>query len=209
MTLRLVLADDHSVVLQGLQAFLGLEPGLEVTALCTDGFEVLEAVEMHEPDVLVMDAAMPQCTGLEAHELLRERGIRVPTVILTATLDDATLMRCLRSAVDGIVLKESAATVLVDAVHAVAAGERWIPPALGARAAELLERDEGSTADGLTSREMDVVLEVASGKSNKRVANDLGVAESTVKLHLHNAFTKLGVANRVQLSLLARERGWI
>lgn len=209
MTLRLVLADDHSVVLQGLQSFLGLEPGLEVAALCTDGFEAMEAVSLHHPDVLVMDAAMPRCSGLDAHERLRERGIEVPTVILTASLDDAALVRCLNSSVEGVVLKESAASVLVEAIHAVGRGERWIPPTLAARGEELAAQEGEDVEASLTPREMDMVLEVAAGKSNKRIAADLGIAESTVKLHLHSAFTKLRVANRVQLTLLARERGWI
>lgn len=208
MTLRLVIADDHSVVLDGLKALLSLEPGLEVTALCRDGLESMEAVDLHCPDVLVMDATMPHCGGIEAHETLRDRGVQIPTVILSATLDDESILRCLKASVDGIVLKESAATVLIDAVRTVARGERWIPPELAARAAELMAREE--PADGsLTPREKEIVLQVAAGKANKRVAADLGIAQSTVKLHLHSAFTKLGVGNRVQLSLLAREKGWI
>jgi DNA-binding NarL/FixJ family response regulator len=207
--MRLVLADDHSVVLQGLRALLDLEPDMEVCALCIDGVEAMEAVIAHRPDVLIMDASMPRRTGMEAHDLLRAQGVTVPTVLLTATLNDTTLVRCLASAVEGIVLKESAASALVDAIRSVARGERWIPPALTARAIELMSRQEERDEDDLTPRERDIVLQVAAGKSNKRVAIDLGIAESTVKLHLHGAFTKLGVANRVQLSLLARERGWI
>ena len=209
MTMRIVIADDHSVVLHGMEAVIGLEPDMEVAALCTDGFEAVEAVELHGPDVLVMDVAMPRCEGLEAHDILRAQGLRVPTVILTATMTDAVLLRCLESAVEGIVLKESVASVLVDAIRAVARGERWIPPELSARALDLMARKEAAGEDTLTPRERDVVLQVAEGKQNKRVATDLGISESTVKLHLHSAFTKLGVANRVQLSLLARERGWI
>jgi len=207
MTLRIVVADDHSVVLHGLQAVIALEPDLEVAALCTDGLEAMEAVELQRPDVLVMDAVMPRCEGLEAHELLRAKGLRVPTIILSATLSDATLLQCLTSSVEGIVLKESAASVLVDAIRAVARGERWLPPELTARAVNLMARQQSEST--LTPRERQIVLQVAKGKSNKRVAADLGIAESTVKLHLHSAFTKLGVSNRVQLSLLVRERGWI
>ncbi len=207
MTLRIVVADDHSVVLHGLQAVIALESDLEVAALCTDGLEAMEAVELHRPDVLVMDATMPHRDGLEAHELLRAKGLRVPTVILSATLSDATLLRCLTSSVEGIVLKESAASVLVDAIRTVARGGRWLPPELTARALDLMAHRQAE--DALTPREREIVLQVAAGKSNKRVAADLGISESTVKLHLHRAFAKLRVANRVQLSLLARERGWI
>lgn len=209
MTIRLVIADDHTVVLQGLTALLALEPDIEVVALCRDGEEAEEAVELHRPDVVVMDASMPRCGGLDARERLLERGLAVPTVVLSATMDDATLVRCLELSVEGIVLKESAASVLVDAIRAASRGERWIPPVLSARALDLMARTPAKAEDALTPRERDIVLQVASGKSNKRVASELGIAESTVKLHLHSAFTKLGVANRVQLSLLARERGWI
>ncbi len=209
MTVRLVLADDHTVVLQGLTALLALEPDIEVVALCRDGEEAVEAVALHRPDVVVMDASMPRCSGLDARERLLERGLAVPTVVLSATMDDATLARCLELSVEGIVLKESAASVLVDAIRAASRGERWIPPVLSARALDLMARTPAKAEDALTPRERDIVLLVASGKSNKRVASELGIAESTVKLHVHSAFTKLSVANRVQLSLLARERGWI
>jgi DNA-binding NarL/FixJ family response regulator len=209
MTVRLVIADDHTVVLQGLTALLALEPDIEVVALCRDGEEAVEAVALHRPDVVVMDASMPRCGGLDARERLLERGLAVPTVVLSATMDDATLARCLELSVEGIVLKESAASVLVDAIRAVSRGERWIPPVLSGRALDLMARTPAKAEDALTPRERDIVAQVASGKSNKRVASELGIAESTVKLHLHSAFTKLGVANRVQLSLLARERGWI
>ena len=209
MSLRLVLADDHSMVLQGLRALLALEPDLEVVALCTDGREAVEAVGLHRPDVLVMDIAMPRCGGLEARAQLREQGLNVVTVMLSATMDDATLVRCVELGVEGVVLKESAASGLVDAIRAVARGERWLSPLLSGRALDLMARKAEVAEEGLTPREMQIVLLVAAGKSNKRAAWELGIAESTVKLHLHNAFTKLGVASRVQLSLLARERGWI
>jgi two-component system, NarL family, nitrate/nitrite response regulator NarL len=209
MTLRLVLADDHSVVLQGMNAFLALEAGLEVCALCADGLEAMEAVDHEDPDVLVMDIAMPRCSGIEAHERLRERGIQVPTVVLTATLSDELLVRCLRAGVDGIVLKESAAEVLVHAIHAVARGERWIPRVLAERALDIMARTMPAPVEDLTPREQQVAERVAAGASNKQVAGLLGIAESTVKLHLHSAFTKLGVTNRTQLSLLARDRKWI
>jgi len=209
VTLRVIIADDHSVVLHGLKALIQLEPDLEVSAVCVDGLEAMEAVKLDPPDVLMMDVSMAHCGGLEAHELLREQGWQVPTIMLTATMEDETILRCLRSSVEGIVLKEFQAAVLIDAVRTVGRGERWIPPELAARAVELMARQEADENGELTPREMEVVALVAAGESNKRVAANLGIAESTVKLHLHGAFTKLKVSNRVQLSLLARERGWI
>lgn len=209
MTLRLILADDHSVVLHGLKSLMELEPDFEVSAVCVDGLEAIEAVKLDPPDVLLMDISMPRCGGLEAHELLRGEGVKVPTVVLTATMDDETMLRCFTSSVEGVVLKEAPAADLIDAVRTVGRGERWIPPELAARAVDLMARQDVEADSPLTPREMDIVVQVAAGGSNKRVAADLGIAESTVKLHLHSAFTKLQVGNRVQLSLLARERGWI
>lgn len=208
MSTSLVIADDHSVVLQGLNALLSLESDLEVRALCIDGFEAVEAVRTHRPDVLVMDSAMPRCTGLDALDLLTEEGHRVPTVILTATMADANLLRCLKASVEGIVLKESAAEVLVDAIRAVARGGRWLPPELTNRAVELMGQAHTGGEDGLTRREREVVIRVAAGHPNKRVAADLGIAIGTVKQHLHKAYAKLGVSNRVQLSHLVRDHGW-
>jgi DNA-binding NarL/FixJ family response regulator len=209
MRLRLVLADDHSVVLQGMRTFLALEQGMEICALCADGAEAVEAVTLHRPDVLVMDVSMPRLAGIEAHERLRAANIRVPTVLLTASLSDDTLVRCFRASVEGIVLKESAAEVLVEAIEAVARGERWIPLALTARALDLMARPQPGPGAQLTAREMEIVRRVAEGAANKVVAAELGIAESTVKLHLHSAFTKLGVRNRTRLSLVAREHGWL
>lgn len=209
MSIRVIIADDHTVVIQGLQALLALESDLEVVATCRDGEEAMEAAAEHQPDVLVMDVSMPRCGGLEATRRMTEQGPRVPVVVLSATLDDAMLVQCIELGVEGIVLKESAASVLVEAIRAVARGERWIPPTLSARALDLLARKPAQDASALTPREKDVAVRVASGKSNKRIAADLDIAESTVKLHLYSAFRKLGVTNRVQLSNVAREQGWI
>ena len=207
MSLRVLLADDHSVVLGGLRALLSLEDGLEVVGACIDGIEVLEAVDRDVPEVLVMDAEMPRCGGIEAHRRLREAGVAIPTVILSAALDDHDVLKCLTTGVNGIVLKESAASVLVEAIRAVAAGDRWVSEELASRALALEQRRDEEQE--LTPREREVVTAVARGGSNKRVATALGISESTVKVHLHHAFSKLGVRNRVQLSLMAREKGWV
>jgi len=209
LAIRVVVADDHSVVLQGVRSLLSIEPDLEIVALCTDGVEAMEAVEECNPDVLVMDVTMPRLGGLDAHEALREQGRIVPTLLFTAILTDELLLRCMRSSLEGVVLKESAAELLVDAIRSVAGGERWFSSQLLTRAVALMAEDallEGAVA-GLTGREAEVARLVASGMSNKKVASDLGIAESTVKLHLHNVFTKLGVTNRTQLSVVVRERG--
>ncbi len=203
--LRLVLADDHSLVLEGLKALLETEPGMEVVALCVDGTEALEAVENHCPDVVVMDASMPGCSGVEAAAIMRERESSVPVMILAATLDDATLVRCLELGVEGLILKESAGAVLTEAILAVGGGERWIPTRLAKRGLDLLTRRGESGEQTLTPREREVVRKVVAGCSNRKAAGELGIAVSTVKLHLHHVFRKLGVSSRMELAVLARD----
>ncbi len=207
--LRLVLADDHPVVLRGLQALLALEPDVDVVAVCTDGDEAVEAVEAHDPDVLVMDASMPRSDGLATLRRLRDDGHRVPVVILAASLDDGALEGLLRASVEAIVLKEAAASDLVAAIRAAARGERWIARGLTHRVLALMGSRPDDGGDDLTPREREISEHVARGMSNRHVARELDIAESTVKMHLHSVFTKLDIANRVELSLLARKRGWI
>lgn len=209
MSTRLVLVDDHSLVLEGLKSLLSTEPGIEVVALCTDGREAVEAVAEHRPDVLVMDAVMPELDGTEALARMEELGIRVPTIVLSAALDDQRLMRCMELGVEGIVLKESAASTLIETINGVSRGERVIPEGVSKRALALLSRRKGEGEPDLTPREMQITVLVAGGASNKSVARSLAIAEGTVKLHLHRVYRKLGVANRVQLSLVARQRGWV
>lgn len=208
MSLRVVLAEDHTMVLEGLRALLAFERDIEIVETCKDGDEAVEAVARHRPDVLVTDAVMPGTDGLESVARLRADGGCPPTVLLAASMDDATLLRAIQLGVEGLVLKESAAAGLVAAIRRVASGERAIPPVLGERALELLSREEDSDTV-LTPREEEVVRLVAAGESNKRVALQLGLSKGTVKQYLHTAYRKLNVSNRVQLSLVARERGWL
>lgn len=203
-----VIAEDHTMVLEGLRALLSLEPDLEIVGLCKDGLEAVDAVLSARPDVLVMDWRMPSCDGIEARERLRDLGAQVPTVLLTARMDDATLRRCLALGVEGLLLKEAAGDELVEAIRAVATGERWIADDLTSRALRLFTTD-AQPGSVLSPRELEVVRLVAAGGSNKRVAAELGISVGTVKLHLRSVFSKLAVSNRVQLSLVARERDWI
>ena len=208
MKIRVVLADDHSIVLEGLGALLGTQPDLEVVETCTDGDEAVSAVERLRPDILVVDQSMPGCTGVEVLARLRAMGSPCRGVLLTASLNDLVLMESIREGAWGIVLKESAGAQLLEAIREVHAGRQKFPSEVVARALRLVH-GEGSAADPfdvLTGREKDVVAQLAQGLSNKRIAAVLGITEGTVKLHLHSIFRKLGVSNRLQVSLLARQR---
>ncbi len=207
MSWRLVLADDHPIVLDGLEQLFRLEPDLEVVARCRDGAATLAAVERHRPDVLVLDLRMPAPGGLEVLRRLEEREEAPRVVVLTAALDDEELLTAVRLGARGVVLKEMAPQLLLEAVRRVAAGGEWLDEGLGGRAVRrLLARQEAAGA--LTARELEVVRRAARGLRNRAIAAELHIAEGTVKMHLHNIYEKLGVAGRVELLLWARERGF-
>ena len=198
--LRLVLADDHALVLEGLRTLLAAEPGMHVLATATDGERLLEAVRRYKPDVVVMDLQMPQMSGLACLERIRAEGLPVRVLVLSAFADAHSLRAAVEGGADGFSLKTDPPRATVTAIRQVAAGQlvfpqaarRWLRPAAAGGA--------GSSADpnALTDREESVLAYVAEGKSNADIADAMGVSESTVKFHLRNLVAKLGVANRTE-----------
>ena len=210
MPIRLVLADDHPIVLDGLEKVFRLEPDLEVVARCVNGEEALEAVRRHRPDILLLDLRMPRKDGLAVLETLRESKLPTKVVLLAAAVDRREVLEALRLGVRGIVLKELAPRLLVECVRKVHAGEQWIEKRSFTGALEtLLQREAGAreAAAVLTPREIEIVRMVASGLRNKQMAERLFITEGTVKIHLHHIYQKLKVQNRVELTLYAQARG--
>jgi DNA-binding NarL/FixJ family response regulator len=210
MPIRVVLADDHPLILDGMETLLRPEGGFEVCARCGDGAAALEAVRAYRPDVLVLDIRMPRMDGLEVLRRLRAEGADVRVVILTAAVDDDQVIEAVRLGVRGVVLKEEAPSALVRCLRTVHAGGRWIEQESLARAMDtLLRREAGSreAASRLTPREIEVVRMVARGLRNREIAEKHFVSEGTVKVHLHNIYEKLGVTSRLALGMYARERG--
>lgn len=206
--IRLVLADDHPIVLEGLVQLFESEPGFAVLATATTGAEALQAVREHRPDVLVLDLRMP---GLDGVGVLREVQ-RVPgrprVVVLTAS-ESEDVMRVIHMGVEGVVLKDMATQLLVRCVRAVHAGNKWIEKVLATRALDaLLERRAGEhhLAVALTPRELEVARLIAQGFSNKAVAAQLAITEGTTKLHLHHVYEKLGLEGRMALVHYLRVR---
>jgi two-component system, NarL family, nitrate/nitrite response regulator NarL len=212
MTMRLVLADDHPLFLDGLEQLLRLEPDLEVVARCIDGEEALRAVRDLKPDILLLDLHMPGKDGLAVlRELARERS---PTrvVLLTAALHEDDVLEALQLGVKGVVLKEMAPRLLIQCLRKVHAGGRWVETRSTAKALDrLLQREAGSreAAGVLTQRETEIVRLVASGLQNKEIAQRLAITEGTVKVHVHSIYLKLKVSNRVGLMRWAEERGLV
>ena len=189
MSISLVLADDHPLILNGLTNLLLLEDDLNVLATCTNGVDALEAVRRHRPDVVVLDICMPGMSGLEVCRKIREDNLPTRLVILTATLKEEEMADAVHLGVHGIVLKEMAPQLLVQCIRKVSAGGQWLERQATRQTLEkMLRREVGAreVTALLTPREIELVRLVAAGLRNKDVADKLFISEGTVKVHLHN-----------------------
>jgi DNA-binding NarL/FixJ family response regulator len=203
-TIRVLLADDHAVLREGLRSFLELQEGIDIVGDAGDGAEAVELAERLRPDVVLMDLVMPNLDGVEA---MRELNRRVPgtrVIILTSYIDDDRLLPAIRAGAAGYLLKNAEPQELARAIRTAAAGEALIDPSVAARLVERLAQDEQrDDYESLTAREREVLELIGRGYSNKRIALDLGIAEKTVKTHVSNVLGKLGVADRTQAALYA------
>jgi two-component system, NarL family, nitrate/nitrite response regulator NarL len=212
MAIRLVLADDHPIVLQGLESLFRLEKDLRVVASCLTGEEVLPAVRAHRPDVLVLDLRMPGKDGLAVIRELRMDKLSTRVVLLTAELDEDAVLEALRLDVRGVILKEMAPALLVRCVQTVHAGGQWVEPQSFGRALEKMRRREAGARELsglLTPREMEIVRLLAGGRRNKEIADKLSIGEGTIKVHLHHIYEKLHIDGRLALTLFARDKGLV
>lgn len=212
MPIRLILADDHPIVLDGLEQLFRLEQDFEVVARCRDGEETLRALRVHRPDVVVLDIRMPRGDGLDVLRAIEAGGLLTRVVLLTAALGEDQLVEALRLGVGGVVLKEMAPQLLVEAIREVHAGRRWLDKGSMDRAlGRLLQREEGSqeAAETLTPRELEIVRMVASGLRNRAIAEKLFISEGTVKIHLHNIYQKIAVDGRLELAVYAQRKGLV
>lgn len=209
MPASLVLADDHPIVLDGLERLFTGQPDLAVVARCVDGTEALRAVREHRPDVLVLDVRMPGLDGFAILRELQRDGLPTRVVLLSAELDEDQVLEAVRLGVRGVVLKEMAPRMLVECVRKVVAGEQWIERrSLGRALDRMLRREAGlrEVAALLTAREIEIVRLVAEGLRNQAIAERLHISEGTVKVHLHNIYEKLGVGGRLELVLCAQQQ---
>jgi DNA-binding NarL/FixJ family response regulator len=210
MTIRAVIADDHPLVLDGLEQLFRVEPDIDVVARCRDADEALRAVRAQAPDVLVLDLLMPGGGGLELLRALNRNPSATRVVLLTAVIDDDQLLEAIRLGVHGVVLKDMAPQLLVEAVREIHRGAQWLEQGLGGRALRRLltrEQTASRSASLLSPREREIVRMVASGLRNRAIAEKLGIGEGTVKVHVHHIYEKLDVNGRIELVLYARENG--
>jgi DNA-binding NarL/FixJ family response regulator len=212
MAIRVVLADDHPIILDGLEILFRMEQDIQVVARCVNGEEALQAVRQHRPDILILDIRMPGKDGLAVLREMKEDDLPTRVVLLTVALDEEETVEALRLGVRGVVLKEMAPQMLVQCVRKVNAGEQWLERRSVGRALEkLLWREAGTreVSRVLTPREIEIVRMVAAGLRNKEIADKLSISEGTVKIHLHHIYEKLQLNGRLELGLYAQDRGLV
>lgn len=210
MAIRVALADDHPIVLDGLEQLFRLEPDITVVARCRTADEALRAIRTASPDVLVLDLLMPGGSGLELLRAVSDEACPTRIVLLTAVADDDQLLEAIRLGASGVVLKDMAPQVLLEAVREVHDGGQWLEKGLGGRALRrLLSRERRAQAASalLSARECEILRLVATGLPNRAIAERLSISEGTVKVHVHNIYEKLDVSGRVELAIYAREHG--
>ncbi|MEA2277287.1 MAG: two-component system, NarL family, response regulator LiaR [Solirubrobacteraceae bacterium] len=209
--IRVLIADDHLVVRQGLRTFLELQDDVEVVADVGDGVEALDAVHEHHPDVVLMDLVMPRMDGVEAIRRIAAERPTTRVIALTSFLDDDKVLPAVRAGAAGYLLKDVGPQDLVRAIRTVYGGEALLHPAVAAR---LMEEVASAAprrveADDLTARERDVLGLIVRGLSNKRIARELEISEATVKIHVSSVLRKLDVTDRTQAALHAVREGLV
>jgi two-component system nitrate/nitrite response regulator NarL len=215
-TVRIVIADDHPIVRDGLKKLLLLEEDFEIVGEASDGREVLERVQELDPDVLLLDLRMPNLDGLSALQALQQTHKRTRVIVLTASEDKNEFVQAMKLGCSGIVLKQTAPDLIVKSIRKVNAGEIWLDSHTTAAVMRQFQTgvDAAGMATGkgrerspLSAREREIVALVAQGYKNKEMAEKMFISEQTVKNHLHNIFDKLGVSDRLELALYAIHKG--
>jgi len=210
--ITVVIADDHPIVLAGLETLLRREPDINVIDRCADGVETLRAVTKHRPDVLILDLRMPRADGVAVLRQMSSERLPTRVVLLAAVVDDEALVEAIRLGVRGIVLKEVAPRFLVDCIREVHAGRQWFEEVAVGEAMDKLVRREAASkeiAAILSRREVEVVRAVAKSLRNREIVERLGIAEGTVKLHLHTIYMKLRVDGRTALVVKLNEKSFV
>ncbi len=207
MTIRVLIADDHSVVRQGLRMFLGSDPELEIVGEARDGAEALRLARQHRPDVVLMDLLMPIMSGIAATAIIRRELPDTEVVALTSVLEDASVVEAVRAGAIGYLLKDTEAHELRRAIKAAAAGQVQLSPQAAARLIREVVTPEHRQS--FTERETDVLRMLAQGQSNKEIARGLSIGEQTVKTHVAHILSKLDVSSRTQAALYAIKVGLV
>jgi len=215
--IRILIAEDHPIVRDGLRKLLSLEEDFEVVGEAGDGREVLDVVDALSPDVLLLDLRMPNLDGLSALQALQQSNKKTRVIVLTASDDKNEFVQAMKLGCSGIVLKQTAPELIVKSIRKVHAGEIWLDShttaavmrqfSTGTEIAGSGNSGKGRERSPLSQREREIVALVAQGYKNKEMAEKMFISEQTVKNHLHNIFDKLGVSDRLELALYAIHKG--
>lgn len=206
--IRVVLVDDHGVVLEGLRAYLDVEPDIQVVGDARDGNEAIQRVLELNPDVVVMDLVMPNMDGVEATTRVKELRPDTKVIVLTSFLDDERVVPAIRGGATSYLLKDVAAADLARAIRGAYAGQAQLHPEVARRLmAQVTGARKPEPGADLTEREREVLRLLAQGRSNKEIARELVVSERTVKGHVSNILGKLGLQDRTQAALFAVRHG--
>ena len=205
--IRLLIADDHKVVRQGLRFLLEHEPDIDIVDEAADGHQAIAAVRQHVPAVVLLDLLMPKMDGLTALRAIKEISPSTQVIILTSHQGDDELFDAIKAGALSYVLKTAGVDVVVDAVRAAARGESRLDPSVAAKVLEEMRRSRGrGEVDALSKRELEVLSALARGRSNKEIANDLSIGEETVKTHVSNILSKLHLADRTQAAIYGLQK---
>jgi DNA-binding NarL/FixJ family response regulator len=206
LSIKILIADDHSVVRQGLRMFLSADPDFEIIGEAQDGAEAVKLAGQLHPDVVLMDLLMPVMDGIHATAAIRRQTPDVEVLALTSVLEDASVVDAVRAGAIGYMLKDTSAQELRQAIKSAAAGQVQLSPQAAARLMHEVRTPEKSR-EPLTERETSVLRLLAQGKSNKEIAQSLSIGEETVKTHVSHILDKLGVLSRTQAALYAIRAG--
>jgi DNA-binding NarL/FixJ family response regulator len=199
--IRILCADDHPLIRDGISFALGTENGMEIVAYAANGSEAIDGFTQHAPDVILMDLQMPETNGLQALKEIRQLDPRAKCIVLTTYGGDVQAARALKAGAMGYLLKTMIRKQLVDAIRTVNSGRKYIPYEIATMVAESLGTEE------LSPRELDVLRSIAAGNSNKMIAARLGISENTVKGHVKEVVAKLQATDRANAVFLAMRRG--
>jgi len=207
--IRVLIADDHPIVRQGLGVVLAAQPDMELVAEATDGQEAVDLVQKTQPDVIVMDLVMPVKDGLTAIKEIDQLHLSARILVLTSFPDDNNVFDAIKAGAMGFLLKDSPPEYLLEAIRTVHQGESALHPSIARKLVEEIKSptDLPLAEEPLTPRELDVLKCLARGQSNREIATELSISTRTVTTHVRNILDKLHLANRTQAALYAREKG--
>jgi DNA-binding NarL/FixJ family response regulator len=210
---RIVIADDHAIFRDGLKALLSADPEFEVAGEAANGDEALQAVASLRPDILLLDLVMPKTGGMHVLLSLSDTEGKTKTVLLSGEVEGGDISKAFELGARGLVLKDAATSTLLECIRTVLSGKYWIGRQKAENLDEALKHCRGTARRGtpekygLTPREMEVIKAVVSGSTNKEIAGQLSISEQTVKHHITSIFDKLGVYNRLELTLFVFHHG--